>query len=143
MRTLHALEFGFRKSSDSTAVQLGEKGLCHQRFKSRTGSGAKPLRGSYSTSTITARSRTIPRSSNTQKSPWLWVESGPGPRHRGPHPDGSRPEAAACLNQDGPGQTGISLDTHISQSSVSKPGRHLTELHLFIVTFLYSTIKCL
>lgn len=52
---------------------------------------------------ITAPSRTESLSSSTWTSPWPWAESGPGPRHQGSRPDGSRPEAAACSNQDGPG----------------------------------------
>lgn len=53
-------------------------------------------------SSITAWSRTDSPNSSTQMSPWLWAESGPGPRHREFHPDGSRPEAAVCLGQGGP-----------------------------------------
>lgn len=53
-------------------------------------------------SSITAWSRTDSPNSSTQTSPWLWAESGPGPRHREFHPDGSRPEAAVCLGQGGP-----------------------------------------
>lgn len=52
--------------------------------------------------TITAPSRTGSQNNSTRTSPWLWAESGPGPRRQGSRLDGSRPEAAACSNQDAP-----------------------------------------
>lgn len=62
----------------------------------------KSLYKESSNTSITAWSRMDSPNSSTQTSPWLWAESGPGPRHREFHPDGSRPEAAVCLGQGGP-----------------------------------------
>lgn len=57
----------------------------------------------FDSTAITAPSRTASPSSSTRTSPWLWAESGPGPRRRGSRPDGSHPGAAACSNQGAPG----------------------------------------
>lgn len=77
---------------------------------------------------VTARSRMGARSSSTQRSPWLWVESSPGLRHRGSRPGGNRPAAAACSGQGGSGERRRQRGTaslRASQNRRDKPDRSL------------------
>lgn len=102
-----AAELGIRKEASGTA-----------RLKSASGPEAKTLQGLSQDSSIiiTAWSKTGPRSSSTLRSPWLWAESSPDPRRLGSRPDGSRPEAAACLDQDGPQLKSILRNTAQNRS---------------------------
>ena len=99
--------FGFRAGSPQAAQRgswVRKKASGTSDLRQQLELEPRPCRGLSQDSSVTAWSKMGPQSSSTWRSPWLWAESGLGPRHQGPRPGGSRPEAAACLNQGGPGE---------------------------------------
>lgn len=94
---------------------------------------------SPSSADVTALSTTAARSSSTQRSPWLLVESGPGLRRLGSRPGGNHPEAAACSDQDGPGEG--QRHRQPSQNRRATPDRYPVVFRLQQISLSCKTVK--
>lgn len=126
---LHKQGQGLQTWSPSGSAAVGLVGFAHQWLTSGARKGAEALDGSSLSQSIciTAWSRMGPPSSSTPRSPWLWVESDPGPHRQGSHLDGSRLEVAAYLNQDEPGEQRQKLnETHLNHTVTDRK----TYIHL-------------